>query len=235
MIFSGMSLLTAGQASAHPARLSAWSKEFAVPRLDSKSQRAQFESLTLALAPRLFRLALTRLGSVQDAEDAVQDTYLKAYRAFASFRPGTNIQAWLTQILINSIRDQLRKAGRQPPTISEDSLPEGCSIEEMLADHRDPAQIFEDSQIDPILVRAIRSLPEIWLTPWLLRELQDLSYKEIASVLDIPIGTVMSRLSRARAALRELIAGQAASLPAAGAIKASQSAEPSEGGMADEM
>jgi RNA polymerase sigma-70 factor (ECF subfamily) len=132
---------------------------------------------------------------------------LKAYRAFASFRPGTNIQAWLTQILINNIRDHLRRTVKSPPLIGLDELPEGVSVEDLLADPRQPAQIYEDSQIDADLVNAVRSLPEALVTPWLLRELHDQSYKEIAEALQVPIGTVMSRLSRARQQIRKLLTG----------------------------
>ena len=173
----------------------------------SGRDKSSFERQTYPLAPRLYRLAYARLGNAADAEDVVQETYLKAYRAFASFRPGTNIQAWLTQILINNIRDHLRRSVKSPPLIGLDELPEGVSVEDLLADPRQPAQIYEDSQIDADLVNAVRSLPEALVAPWLLRELHDQSYKEIAETLQVPIGTVMSRLSRARQQIRKLLTG----------------------------
>lgn len=171
-----------------------------------RSKQRKFKEVTYGYFDGLYRMAFARLSNAEDAEDIVQETYLKAFRAFDTFREGTNSKAWLIRILVNTIRDHIRKDGR-----TVQSVPFDESIQVASRHTADPEEKLCRREIDPELQSALRSLPESFLTPFLLRELQALSYQEIAAALDIPIGTVMSRLSRARDMLRKnLTASQSA-------------------------
>ncbi len=141
------------------------------------------------------------MGNAHDAEDAVQETLTKAYRAFGTFKQGTNVGAWLSRIMLNVIADNMRKQMREPRPISLDEAPDDQAPMEIASSDPNPEQMLLNSVLDSELQIALDSISEDLLTPFLLREIQELSYKEIANVLDVPIGTVMSRLSRARAQL----------------------------------
>jgi RNA polymerase sigma-70 factor (ECF subfamily) len=184
-------------------------------------QNRQFEELTFGYLDQLFRFAYARLGNRHDAEDVVQETYLKAYRAFGTFRNGTSIKNWLTQILMNNVRDHYRKASRKVQTVNiADEIEESSEEPAQIG----PEQEMCDGEIDPFVASALKAIPGTCLTPLLLREIYDASYGEIAQILDIPIGTVMSRLSRARALLRKKLLSdlRSDSLPIAPAAEDSQ-------------
>lgn len=169
-----------------------------------QSKRNQFEELTKPYGQDIYRLALWRLANRQDAEDVVQETFLRAYRSFHTFQTGTNAKAWLTKISLNVINDLLKKKTRQPDTVSFDG--DGDEIESLQSESvslQDPAVQIMMNEFDPALLLALRKLPVSLLYPLLLRELEDLSYEEIASILAIPTGTVMSRLFRARRLVRD--------------------------------
>lgn len=162
-----------------------------------RSKQRRFKDLTYGYFESLYRMAYARLSNAEDTEDVLQETYLKAFRAFDTFREGTNAKAWLIQILLNAIRDHIRKEHRTLQAIPLDE-----TIHVTSQQFPSPEQQLCANELDSHLLEALRSLPEIFLSPLLLRELQSLSYQEIATTLDIPIGTVMSRLSRARDLLR---------------------------------
>lgn len=168
-----------------------------------RSKHKRFKDLTYEHFNSLYRMACARLGNAEDAEDVMQETYLKAFRAVDTFKEGTNVKAWLAQILINTIRDHIRKESRALPVVSLEEHGQFQNI----PDNRSPGpeQELSDKELSPDLLQALRSLPDIFLTPLLARELNGLSYQEIADALDIPIGTVMSRLSRARNLLRKFL------------------------------
>jgi len=171
------------------------------------NRRQEFEKLTWPLGPDLFRMAYWRLANSQDAEDAVQDTYLRAYRSFNTFQAGTNLKAWMTRILINVINDSLKKRGRlQDFRADEDEIDELAAIADQSAVARNPETQLIEQEIHPDLLASLQRLPTGLLHPLLLRELEDMSYAEIASILGIPTGTVMSRLFRARRIVREQLA-----------------------------
>lgn len=161
----------------------------------------RFEHLALCHVERLFRLAYARVGNVQDAEDIVQETYLKAFRRFETIKNQALIKSWLTQILINTVRDHQRKDARTVETIELDEAISDGTVTEPASSG--PEDVLCRQEIDPALVRALNSLPDLLLAPLLLRELDDASYDQIAQILQIPRGTVMSRLFRARALLRK--------------------------------
>jgi RNA polymerase sigma-70 factor (ECF subfamily) len=129
--------------------------------------------------------------NAHDAEDLVQETYLRAYRGFDGFQPGTNIRAWLHTILQRVRTDAFRRAGRSPQTV--ELTGEGPAVpapQDALATGREDVE------------RALAALPEAFRAAVVLRDVEELSYDEIARALDVPIGTVMSRIHRGRALLR---------------------------------
>jgi RNA polymerase sigma-70 factor (ECF subfamily) len=134
--------------------------------------------------------------NAHDAEDLVQETYLRAYRGFDGFTPGTNIRAWLHTILQRVRTDAFRRAGRSPQTV--ELAGEGPAVpppQDALATGREDVE------------RALAGLPEVFRAAVVLRDVEELSYDEIARALDVPIGTVMSRIHRGRALLRAALAG----------------------------
>ncbi|MBU6455470.1 MAG: sigma-70 family RNA polymerase sigma factor, partial [Cyanobacteria bacterium REEB67] len=168
-----------------------------------RNRRREFEKLTCPLAPDLYRFAFWRLGNTQDAEDALQEAYLKAYRSFQTFQAGTNIKAWMTRILINVINDWLRKRVNQAALIDSDVEFEIClNIADQSCTAKDPESQLIEQEVAPELLNALKRLPTGLLYPFLLRELNELSYAEIADILAIPTGTVMSRLFRAHRTIK---------------------------------
>ena len=168
------------------------------------NRRQEFEKLTWPFGKDLFRLAHWRLGNLQDAEDVVQETYLRAFRSFHTFQLGTNVKGWMTRILLNVVNDTLKKRIRQPDLLTiEDECDDLVSLQDHSATSRDPEVQLIEREIRPDLLDALQRLPISLLQPLLLRELEDMTYEEIATILGIPTGTVMSRLFRARRVVRD--------------------------------
>jgi RNA polymerase sigma-70 factor (ECF subfamily) len=157
---------------------------------------AGFEELAVPLFDSLYNFARWLAGSQNDAEDLVQETYLKAFRSYASFAPGTNFRGWIFQILKNTYLASCAKLERRMTVAvdSEEDLPATSATPESL--------LIGRSDIDAVRC-AIEKLPIIFREVILLCDVEDASYREIAEILSIPIGTVMSRLARARKMLRE--------------------------------
>jgi RNA polymerase sigma-70 factor (ECF subfamily) len=143
----------------------------------------------------LYGWAYRMTSNSHDAEDLVQDTYLRAFRAFDGYAPGTNIRAWLFTILQRVRTDAFRRAGRSPET--RELVDDGPGVA--------PAQDAICNGGDAI-ERALRALPEVFRSAVVLRDVQEFSYEEIARILGVPIGTVMSRIHRGRALLRVSLA-----------------------------
>jgi RNA polymerase sigma-70 factor, ECF subfamily len=160
---------------------------------------AGFEELALPLFDPLYNFARWLVHNQYDAEDLVQETYLKAQRSFASFQPGTNFRAWMFQILRNTFLSSSSRLERRM-TVAMDSeqdflvLPATSPTPESL--------LIERSGIDAVRC-AIEQLPVIFRDVLLLCDVEDTSYREIAEILSIPVGTVMSRLARARKLVHE--------------------------------
>jgi RNA polymerase sigma-70 factor (ECF subfamily) len=170
----------------------------------------------LAYVDQLYATALRLTRSPSDAEDLVQDTYLKAFRAATQFQPGTNLKAWLFTILQNTFRNRRRDRGREPVDIDSETV-ERAPVR---ADAPDPEQRLLEATMDVDLREALDSLPLAFREAVWLRDVDDLSYAEIAQVLDVPMGTVMSRISRGRRLLQErLLERRRASADAAAASK----------------
>jgi len=154
----------------------------------------------LSYVDSLYGTALRLTRRPQDAEDLVQDTYLKAFRAAHQFERGTNLKAWLFTILHNTFRNIRRNVGRSP--IEVDSEAVDRAADDAAGEHT-PEQLLTRATLDVDLQAALDALPDAFRQAVWLRDVEELSYAEIAQVLEVPIGTVMSRISRGRRALYE--------------------------------
>jgi RNA polymerase sigma-70 factor (ECF subfamily) len=168
--------------------------------------KARFEAEAIPLLPRLRATAVRLTGNRPDAEDLLQETYLRAYRGFARFEPGTNLTAWLYRILRNTFISGYRKRLREPKT-----CPEGDHHQTVNDAWRNATASAEsivlDAMPDERLREALSSLPERYRQAVLLYDVEGFSCREIARTIGVPLGTVMSRLHRGRAALRDSTVG----------------------------
>ena len=158
--------------------------------------RAQFEADALASIDSLYRTALRLTGVPADAEDLVQETYLKAFRARNSFESGTNLRAWLFTILHNTARNRARDRAHDVVTVDSEIV-EGAAATSQNGDETPEALLVRET-LAPELQAAISDLPDAFRQTIWLRDVEEFTYAEIAKMLDIPIGTVMSRISRGR-------------------------------------
>jgi RNA polymerase sigma-70 factor (ECF subfamily) len=175
---------------------------------DEQALRDRFERDVLPLLPSLYGSALRMTRNAADAEDLVQDTYLRAFRGFAGFQEGTNLKAWLYRILTNSFINTYRKKQRQPQTVEgPDDLEEWYLFDRLGSRNVEASAEQEvlDQLPDDDVKRALESLPENFRMPVLLADVEGFSYKEIADIMETPIGTVMSRLHRGRKALEKAL------------------------------
>jgi RNA polymerase sigma-70 factor (ECF subfamily) len=161
-----------------------------------------FAEQVLPYAAQLHRVALRLTGNPADAEDLVQETYAKAYAGFGAFEPGTNLRAWLNRIETNAFYNSYRVRRRRPEVLVE-------SVEPVEAEHRVTSSA-EDVALaempDPALIAAFRGLPGHLAATVYLADVEGYRYAEIAEITGVPIGTVMSRLHRARKRLRTMLA-----------------------------
>jgi len=160
-----------------------------------------FSSGTLPYHDQLYKTALRMTRSVPDTEDLLQETYLKAYRYYSGFEEGTNLKAWLFRIMKNNFINGYRKRKTQPQHVELDELRD--SGEEMWESERSPAETVAESalmgsEIDENVSRAIDALSHDYKMALLLVDIQGHTYQEVADLLAIPVGTVMSRLYRGR-------------------------------------
>ncbi len=167
-----------------------------------------FAEQAMEFMPALYSAALRMTRNLSDAEDLVQETYLKAFRSFGGFEQGTNLRAWLYRILTNTFINSYRSKKRRP---AETELDEGedlhlyrrlGGLEAVLASRSAEDELM-DWFTDVEVKNALEALPENFRIPVLLADVEGFSYKEIAEMLDIPIGTVMSRLHRGRKSLQK--------------------------------
>jgi RNA polymerase sigma-70 factor (ECF subfamily) len=175
---------------------------------DDAALRERFERDVLPLLPNLYAAALRMTRNPADAEDLVQDTYLRAFRGFSGFKEGTNLKAWLYRILTNSFINTYRKKQRQPQTVEgPDDIDEWYLFDKLGGRNVELSAETEvlDKIPDEAVKAALESLPENFRLPVLLADVEGFSYKEIAEIMDTPIGTVMSRLHRGRKALQKAL------------------------------
>ena len=173
--------------------------------------RVRFEEEALALADQVYRVARRFVSSREEAEDLVQDTYARAFRSWQSYTPGTNLRAWLLRILTNLNVDRGRRLQRRP-----DELPleeNDYYLANRVAESGGEQALDQDRVVERLsqdsIVTALSSLPDDFRDVVVLVDIGDFSYADAAQILDIPIGTVMSRLHRGRRLLKAKLAEEA--------------------------
>jgi RNA polymerase sigma-70 factor (ECF subfamily) len=157
-----------------------------------------FEAEALAAIDSLYRTALRLTRRPADAEDLVQDTYLKAFRAAGTFEPGTNLRAWLFTILHNTARNRLRDRARDAVMVDSEAVDQAIDVRTSAEQGETPETLLVRDTLGPELQAAIDGLPGAFREAVWLRDVEEFSYAEIARMLEIPAGTVMSRISRGR-------------------------------------
>jgi len=176
--------------------------------LDEPAEEAtalQDEALTHIDA--LYRTAVRMTGNPMDAEDLVQETYLRAFRSLTQFRAGTNLRAWLFKILTNAFINDYRKRSRRPRSTSLDNVEDYYLYTHLIDSGIQPSASRPEDEVlasitDESVVQALGALSEDFLQVVLLADVEGFAYREIADIMGIPIGTVMSRLHRARRRLQ---------------------------------
>ncbi len=174
--------------------------------------RREFESLSLEHLDALYSAGLRLTRNERDAEDLVQDAFLRAYRFFDKFERGTNMKAWLFKILTNTFINKYRRRVKERSVVdgaSRESGNEHVVTREPTESGADPEETFFDRLLSDDVIRAIDQLPIDFRLVVILADLQEFSYKEIAEILDCPVGTVMSRLYRGRKLLQKNLLGYA--------------------------
>jgi RNA polymerase sigma-70 factor, ECF subfamily len=172
---------------------------------DGGAEVSAFEREALDCVDSLYGTALRLTRNPADAEDLVQDTYLKAFRSASQYRPGTNLKAWLFTILHNTFLNRRRRAVREPVSMEPEEIERGSVG--LAGAGPTPEQLLLRDTLDADLQAALDALPESFRQAVWLRDVEEFSYAEIASMLGIPIGTVMSRISRGRRMLYDQLAG----------------------------
>ncbi len=169
--------------------------------------RERFQALAEEHLDGLFRAALRLTRNRTRAEDLLQETFLRGWRSFHTFKPGTNARAWLYKILMNAYIDAYRKTTREPEVVDQEDVDEFylyTKVQESddLRRAGDPEEVLLARLMDADVKGALDSLPDAFREVVILADIEDFSYKEIAELLGIPIGTVMSRLHRGRRQLQ---------------------------------
>jgi RNA polymerase sigma-70 factor, ECF subfamily len=162
-----------------------------------------FTQEALSYVDSLYGTALRLTRRPADAEDLVQDTYLKAFRASDQFERGTNLKAWLFTILHNTFRNMRRHDVRSPVDVDSEVVERAVDV---LAEEQTPEQLLTRATLNSNLQAALDSIPDAFRQAVWLRDVEEFSYAEIATIVGVPIGTVMSRISRGRRLLYERLA-----------------------------
>ncbi len=175
---------------------------------ERERRREEFERVALTHLDLLYNSALRMTGNVADAEDLVQETFLRAYRFFHRFQKGTNCRAWLFRIMKNAFINGLRKKSKQPLAVSYEHIERNEDAQAQF-----PAEASAEMSVDPELdklieddvKKALESLSPEYRMAVILSDISGFNYREIAEIMETPIGTVRSRLSRARTALQGML------------------------------
>jgi RNA polymerase sigma-70 factor (ECF subfamily) len=162
------------------------------------NQKNEFERIALQYMDSAYSIALGMTRDATEAEDLVQDTYLRAYKFFDKFESGTNFRAWLLTILKNTYINKYRRESKTPQMVDISEL----QMSSELASESTPENDIFSKLLDDDVTAAVNSLPKDFHSAVVLSDLEGLAYKEIAEILNVPIGTVMSRLHRGRKFLR---------------------------------
>lgn len=169
----------------------------------NRSEREGFESEAIPHMDLLYNYALRLTGNSDDADDLLQETYLKAYRFWAKYEKGTNVRAWLFRIMKNSYINRYRQAAKKPETVDYEEIQNFYNIiRDESADPNDLQEKIFGGLLDDDVTQALVTLPEDFRTVVILCDIEGLTYEEIAEFVNCPIGTVRSRLHRGRKMLR---------------------------------
>jgi RNA polymerase sigma-70 factor (ECF subfamily) len=171
--------------------------------------RVRFEEEALSHADQLYRVALRLSGSQQTAEELVQEAYLRAFRGWRGYRPGTNLAAWLATILRNAFLDEVRKQSRRPGQESIDDTSEYYLYNHLTETAAEPQEAVHNRLSGGAIVDSLSEIPPNFREVVVLVDIGDFSYQDAADILGVPIGTVMSRLHRGRRALKQALANHA--------------------------
>ena len=175
--------------------------------------RVRFEEEALQLSDQVYRVARRLAGSREEAEDLVQDTYARAFRSWQQYQPGTNLRAWLLRILTNLNIDRGRRQQRTPQTTSLDSEAGDYylynRLESTMPDENPDEERVLERLSQNAVVEALAEVPHDFRDVLVLVDIGEFSYAEAAQILDIPVGTVMSRLHRGRRILKQQLAEKA--------------------------
>jgi RNA polymerase sigma-70 factor (ECF subfamily) len=174
------------------------------------ADQARFTEVAMEHMPGLYSAALRMTRNASDAEDLVQETYLKAYRSYATFAEGTNLRAWLYRILTNTYINSYRAAKRRPEVTDVEDVEDLYLYKRMagageIRQGRSAEDEALDTFTDDVVKSALEELPEAFRMAVLLADVEGFSYKEISEITDVPIGTVMSRIHRGRRALQKTL------------------------------
>jgi len=174
------------------------------------ADQADFERDAMQYTRQLYTAAMRMTRNPSDAEDLLQETFLKAYRAYHTFEAGTNLKAWLYRILTNTYINKYRKESRRPSEVDLGSVEDLYLYRRIGSEESaEAARTTEDRVLDGLvesdIKAAVESLPVNFRLPVLLADLEGFAYKEIAEILNIPVGTVMSRLHRGRKAMQKAL------------------------------
>jgi RNA polymerase sigma-70 factor (ECF subfamily) len=165
----------------------------------------RFEKEMMPYMDQLFNYALYLSGDREQASDLLQDTYMKAYRFFDKFEAGTNAKAWLYRIMKNTYINEYRRTHRLPEIVEYDEQISPYQMSAQGREDNDLRNMLDTQMFDDDIAGALAGLPEKFKSVIVLRDLEEMPYEEIAEVLEIPIGTVRSRLHRARALLFDML------------------------------
>jgi RNA polymerase sigma-70 factor, ECF subfamily len=177
--------------------------------LSETQRRVRFEAEVLPYLDRLYGAAMRYTRDPHDAADLVQETVAKAYRSFHQYRPGTNLRAWLYRVLHTTYLSMYRKQQRRPQENLQDEIDDFSFYDEINRGGRSAEREVLESFTDDEVKQALADLPETFRVAVYLADVEGFAYKEIAEIMDTPVGTVMSRLHRGRKALQKALAGYA--------------------------
>jgi RNA polymerase sigma-70 factor, ECF subfamily len=179
--------------------------------LTDDERRRRFADEALPMVDRLYSAALRYTRDPTDAEDLVQETMVKAYRSFHQYRPGTNLRAWLYRVLHTTYISMYRKAQRRPQESLQEQIDDFSFYDEVARTNGSAEREVLDALTADEVKQAMADLPETFRMAVYLADVEGFAYKEIAEIMDTPVGTVMSRLHRGRKALHKALAGYARS------------------------
>ena len=171
-----------------------------------KGDKQAFDLLVLKHQYKVHAIISRYIKDFDEVNDVVQEAFIKAYRALENFRGESAFYTWLYRIAVNTAKNYLVSRNRRPPSFDIDATSSQYSEENsQLQDHDSPENILYKDELESIISNAIKELPEDLRTALMLREFEDLSYEQISDIMDCPVGTVRSRIFRAREALEEKI------------------------------